>query len=81
MATIRKNKLAMGGLIFLILLDSVCGIWPDIFTAFRDGSRFAESKQSTFAEHWFGTDEMGRDVFTRTWYGAVFHCLSVSWRR
>lgn len=21
-------------------------------------------------EHWFGTDNAGRDVFTRTWYGA-----------
>ncbi|MCK9911748.1 peptide ABC transporter permease, partial [Microbacteriaceae bacterium K1510] len=21
-------------------------------------------------EHWFGTDDLGRDMFARTWYGA-----------
>lgn len=67
---LRKNKLAMGGLIFLILL-MLFAIFGPIFSPYSvTATDYPNQNQSPSAAHWFGTDEAGRDVFTRTWYGA-----------
>lgn len=67
---LRKNKLAMAGLIFLILL-TLCAIFGPILSPHSViGTDLPNQNKAPSAEHWFGTDEMGRDVFTRTWYGA-----------
>lgn len=67
---LRKNKLAMGGLIFLILL-MLFAIFGPIFSPYSvTTTDYPSQNQSPSAAHWFGTDEAGRDVFTRTWYGA-----------
>ncbi|WP_172373172.1 ABC transporter permease [Sporosarcina jiandibaonis] len=67
---IRKNKLAMGGLVFLILL-TLCAIFGPILSPHSvTGLDLPNQNKAPSSTHWFGTDEMGRDVFTRTWYGA-----------
>lgn len=67
---LRKNKLAVGGLIFLILL-TVFAIFGPIFSPHSvTGTDLPNQNKAPSATHWFGTDELGRDVFTRTWYGA-----------
>ncbi len=67
---LRKNKLAMVGLIFLILL-ALCAIFGPIISPHSvTGTDYPNQNKAPSAEHWFGTDEAGRDVFTRTWYGA-----------
>lgn len=67
---LRKNKLAMGGLIFLILL-MLFAIFGPIFSPYSvTATDYPNQNQPPSAAHWFGTDEAGRDVFTRTWYGA-----------
>lgn len=67
---LRKNKLAMGGLIFLVLL-MLFAIFGPIFSPYSvTATDYPSQNQSPSAAHWFGTDEAGRDVFTRTWYGA-----------
>lgn len=67
---LRKNKLAMGGLIFLILL-ALFAIFGPVFSPHSvTGTDLPNQNKAPSATHWFGTDELGRDVFTRTWYGA-----------
>jgi ABC-type dipeptide/oligopeptide/nickel transport system permease subunit len=66
----RRNKLAMIGLGFMVFITLVAIFAPLIAPysiterssgAFRDGPS---------ADHWFGTDGIGRDVFSRVVFGA-----------
>ncbi len=67
---LRSNKLAMLGLIFLILL-AVMAIFGPILSPYDTNKQDLPNQyQPPSSEHWFGTDSHGRDVFTRTWYGA-----------
>lgn len=66
----RKNKLAMVGVVLLVIL-----IFMAIFGPYMTGFDYAtndlkNTNQPPNSEHWFGTDDLGRDVFTRTWEGA-----------
>lgn len=65
-----KNKLAMSGMVFLILLTIMAIIGP-ILSPYQVNTQVLQDQyQPPSAAHWFGTDSAGRDVFTRTWYGA-----------
>lgn len=67
-ARLRKNRLAVLSGVILLLLALVCGIGP-IFAqdyAAQDLARYA-TKPS--AQHWFGTDTLGRDLFSRVLTG------------
>lgn len=67
---LKKNKLAMTGLVFLVLL-AVMAIFGPVFSPHSVTQQDLPNQNlAPSAEHWFGTDEAGRDVFTRTWYGA-----------
>lgn len=67
---LKENKLAMVGLIMIILLLILAIIGPYLngFTYYEQD--FAKKNLKPNAEHWFGTDTAGRDLFTRAWYGA-----------
>lgn len=65
-----KNKLAMLGLSFLIGLVVMAIFGPIISPHDVTKQILADQNLPPSASHWFGTDDMGRDVFTRTWYGA-----------
>ncbi|MBP2242439.1 dipeptide transport system permease protein [Cytobacillus eiseniae] len=65
-----KNRLAMAGLIFLILLIFMAIFGPLISPHSVEEQRLANQNMPPSSEHWFGTDELGRDVFSRTWLGA-----------
>lgn len=67
---LRKNKMAMLGLIFLVIL-AFMAIFGPIMTPYDVNAQDLPNQyKPPSSEHWFGTDNAGRDVFTRTWYGA-----------
>ncbi|MGM8215746.1 ABC transporter permease [Bacillaceae bacterium W0354] len=67
---LRKNKMAMGGLFFLIILGFMAIFGPYLTEYDVRTQNLPNQNQPPSKEHWFGTDNLGRDVFTRTWYGA-----------
>lgn len=66
----KKNKAAFCGLILLILLFvmAVAGPWMTDKTYYD--TNLVEKNLPPSLKYWFGTDDLGRDMFTRTWHGA-----------
>ncbi|KKO51498.1 ABC transporter permease [Paenibacillus sp. DMB20] len=67
---LRKNKLAMTGLIVMILIVIMAIIGPMISKYDYETNDLMNTNMAPSSEHWFGTDDLGRDVFVRTWMGA-----------
>lgn len=80
---LKQNKLAMAGLIIITTMVLLAWIGPKLnqYTYYEqdyslinvhpkmpEGFSIEELKST----QWFGTDELGRDLFTRTWYGARY---------
>lgn len=66
----RKNKLAMFGVVLLILLI-IMAIFGPYMTKFDYATNdLTNTNKPPSSEHWFGTDDLGRDIFARTWQGA-----------
>ena len=68
----KKNKLAIGGLIVMIILYLVTLLTPLIapFDPAAQGDIITSRYLPPSAEHWLGTDKFGRDILSRTLYGA-----------
>jgi len=67
---IKKNKVAYTGLI-IILVYIFLAVFGPIISQYKY-TEINSSKMNQFisSEHWFGTDELGRDLWTRIWRGA-----------
>ncbi|MFS0673270.1 ABC transporter permease [Ornithinibacillus sp. 179-J 7C1 HS] len=65
-----RNKLAIAGIVVIVLLAVMALMGSTISGQDYKANDLINSNQTPTAEHWFGTDSLGRDIFTRTWEGA-----------
>src|SRR5690625_3168459 len=67
---LKQNKLAMTGLSVIIFLIIMAIVGPSINEYTYSQQNLVMKNLPPSAEYWFGSDNFGRDLFTRTWYGA-----------
>jgi peptide/nickel transport system permease protein len=65
--TLRPGT-ALAALFLAVLLVAV--IWPGLFASGPDNINPIDALQGPGPQHWFGTDQLGRDTFARVVYGA-----------
>lgn len=65
-----KNKLAMLGLALLLLILLLAAAGPYMVPHSPSAQSLTNTNLPPSAKHWFGTDDLGRDVWARTWAGA-----------
>ena len=67
---IRRNPLTLFGLVLLLMIVLLSIFAPLISPYDPSKISIKERFSPPSAAHWFGTDEVGRDIFTRILYGA-----------
>ncbi len=69
---LRKNKTAMFGL-FIFALLALSAIFAPLLSPYGYATLDMKNAfQGPSAAHWFGTDDLGRDIFTRILYGGRY---------
>lgn len=70
---LAKNRAALIGGIMILFFVIMAFLGPWLITTFTDwkpnATSVANKLQGPSAEHWFGTDSFGRDIFTRIVFG------------
>ena len=69
----KQNRLAVAGLAFLVLI-ALMAVFADLIAphgfAERPGGLTGDFRSPPSSDYWFGTDTIGRDLFSRVVYGS-----------
>lgn len=72
---LKKNKLAMFGL-FLIVILILTALFADAIAPYGvDDQDLLRKFKAPSSDHFFGTDEFGRDIFSRIVYGSRYSLM------
>jgi oligopeptide transport system permease protein len=66
---LKKNKVAMLSMLTLIIIGLACVFVPMLSKMNFKEQAIEFANQGPSKAHWFGMDELGRDVFIRIWVG------------
>lgn len=66
----KRNKMAVVGLVIMVALILLALFAPLIATHDPAEQDLLQRLKPPTKEHWFGTDDLGRDLFSRVLYGA-----------
>lgn len=66
----RRDKLALCGLVVIVIMTLLCIVMPMVSPYTYDGSDYLNMNAGPSWAHPCGTDQMGRDQFIRIMYGA-----------
>lgn len=67
---LKKNRAAMAGLSIIIFISLLAILGPLLSPYSYSDQSLTDANQPPSASHWFGTDNLGRDLATRVCYGA-----------
>jgi oligopeptide transport system permease protein len=67
---LKKNRAALAGLSIIVFISLLAVFGPMISPYSHSDQTLANANQPPSAAHWFGTDNLGRDLATRVCYGA-----------
>ncbi len=74
-ARLRKNRLALGSLFVFILICLFCVVGPWLSPYDSQAQDLFGGAEAPSADHWFGTDTLGRDLMVRVMEGGRISLL------
>jgi peptide/nickel transport system permease protein len=72
---LRKHKLAVASSVAVLAITALCMAAPLIAPYSFDAIDLGSIRQPPSWQHWMGTDDLGRDLFTRILYGGRISIL------